>query len=45
MIKQGDVFTISGVYEPDTRSRWRRFLDWLLRRPAPVKRLKRWIAQ
>lgn len=31
----GDVFTMAGVNQPDRRSRWRRLIDWLLRRPEP----------
>lgn len=29
------TFTAEGMYWPPARSRWRRFWDWLLRRPIP----------
>ena len=32
----GDVFTISGVREPDPRW-WRRFAAWILRQPPPTQ--------
>lgn len=38
-MKAGDRFTLPGVYEADKRSRLRRLIDWLLRRPSPVRAL------
>ena len=34
-LRVDDEIIIAGVYLPDCRTRWQRFRDWLLRRPAP----------
>lgn len=37
----GSRITIAGVYLPSPpRSRWQRFVDWILRRPTPPRILQ-----
>jgi hypothetical protein len=36
----GSMFTIGDVYQRETRTRWQRFRDFILRRPAPKAQLQ-----